>query len=162
MDDHNRLDPTKQQTETENLARAIYVVNRHAKTAPNPKFLYGLKKKALIKLVHEGKAKKEGLHFSNNPKFSKQQSDVLVSAGEYYFHMPPTKDDFEQLPHLGSLNQTYRNPKANMSLSKAKILLQNYVGIYEEKSQTKTAAHTRKSRTYEKPVFKRLGESYRS
>lgn len=159
MDDHIRLDPTKQPT-TENLARAIYVVNRHAKTAPNPKFLYGLKKKALIKLVHEGKAKKEGLHFSNNPKYSKQQSDVLVSAGEYFFHMPPTKDDFDQLPHLGSLNQTYRNPKTHMSLSKAKILLQNYVGMKEDK-RPPNSFQSKKTRTYEKPVFKRLGESYR-
>ncbi|WP_299086711.1 YkyB family protein [uncultured Metabacillus sp.] len=158
MDDHNRLDPTNQST-TENLARAIYVVNRHAKTATNPKYLYELKKRALIKLVHEGKAKKEGLHFSNNPKFSKQQSDVLVSAGDYYFHMPPTKDDFVQLPHLGSLNQTYRNPRTHMSLSKAKILLQNYVGMKEAKHPPKPY-QPKKTRTYQKPVFKKLGESY--
>ncbi|MDQ0229522.1 YkyB family protein [Metabacillus malikii] len=148
-----------QKLTTENLARAIYVVNRHAKTAPNPKFLYSLKKKALLKLVLEGKAKKEGLHFSNNPKYSKQQSDVLVSAGDYYFHMPPTKDDFNQLPHLGSLNQTYRNPKTHMSLSKAKILLQNYVGVHEDPQHSKT--YNKHKRTYEKPVFKKLGESYR-
>ncbi|MCV9887428.1 YkyB family protein [Metabacillus halosaccharovorans] len=159
MQDHNRLDPSQQQS-TENLARAIYVVNRHAKTAPNPKFLYALKKKALLKLVHEGKAVKKGLHFSNNPKFSKQQSDVLVSAGEYYFHMPPTKDDFEKLPHLGSLNKTYRNPKTHMSLTKAKILLQCYVGMKEEKKPVQSF-QSKKTRTYEKPVFKRLGESYR-
>ncbi|WP_226666051.1 YkyB family protein [Metabacillus litoralis] len=159
MDDHKRLDPTKQLT-TENLARAIYVVNRHAKTAPNPKYLYLLKKNALIKLLKEGKAQKEGLHFSNNPKFSQQQSDVLVSAGEYYFHMPPTKDDFDKLPHLGTLNQTYRNPKANMSLTKAKNLLQNYVGLNEDKKSPQSI-HSTQTRTYEKPVFKRLGESYR-
>lgn len=159
MDDHSRLDPTKQLT-IDNLARAIYVVNRHAKTAPNPKFLYELKKKALLKLVHEGKAKKEGLHFSNNPKYSKQQSDVLVSAGEYYFHMPPTKEDFDQLPHLGSLNQTYRNPKTHMSLTKAKVLIQDYVGIKEEHHPPKPH-QPKKTRTYQKPVFKKLGESYR-
>jgi hypothetical protein len=159
MDDNNRLDPATKQT-TENLAQAIYTINRHAKTAPNPKFLYTLKKKALIKLVFEGKAKKEGLHFSSNPKFSKQQSDVLVSAGDYYFHMPPTKDDFNQLPHLGSLNQTYRNPKAHMPLSKAKTLLQNYVGMKEDKHPPKSN-QPKRTHTYEKPVFKKLGESYR-
>ncbi|HZH59402.1 MAG TPA: YkyB family protein, partial [Metabacillus sp.] len=47
MEDHNRLDPSKQLS-IDNLTRAIYVVNRHAKTAPNPKFLYALKKKALL------------------------------------------------------------------------------------------------------------------
>lgn len=160
MDDHKRLDPRLNPT-IENLARAIYVVNRHAKTAPNPKYLYALKKKALLKLVQEGKATKKGLHFSNNPKLSQQQSDVLVLAGEYYFHMPPTKDDFDQLPHLGSLNSTYRNPKTHMPLTKAKILLQNYVGMKEEKKPKSHNYRTNKARTYEKPVFKRLGESYR-
>jgi hypothetical protein len=156
MDDHNRNQPLK--PTTENIARAIYIVNRHAKTAPDPKFLYTLKKRALHKLLTEGKAKKEGLHFSNNPRNSKQQSDVLVSAGEYYFHMPPTKEDFENLPHLGSLNQTYRNPKIHLSLAKAKALLQQYVGIRE--STPAGSAPKKPSPTYKKPVFKRLGESY--
>ncbi|WP_077617652.1 YkyB family protein [Litchfieldia sinesaloumensis] len=142
----------------DNLARAIFVVNRHAKTATNPKFLYLLKRKALEKLITEGKAKKEGLHFSRNPKNSQQQSDVLISAGDYYFHMPPTKEDFSSLPHLGKLNQTYRNPKTYLSLSLAKNLLQQYVGIEEEKTENTQRPN---KRTYQKPVFKKLGESYR-
>lgn len=142
-----------------NLSRAIFIVNRHAKTAPNPKFLYLLKRKALAKLVAEGKAKKEGLHFSRNPKNSQQQSDVLILAGDYYFHMPPSKEDFVKLPHLGKLNQTYRNPRTNMSLSTAKKLLQNYVGIKEEHHlQEKNNSPSRK--TYKKPEFKKLGQSY--
>ncbi|MEH7383895.1 YkyB family protein [Bacillus sp. JJ1521] len=141
----------------DNLARAIFVVNRHAKTAPNPKFLYLLKRKALEKLISEGKAKKEGLHFSRNPKNSQQQSDVLISAGDYYFHMPPTKEDFSRLPHLGQLNQTYRNPKTYLSLSLAKNLLQQYVGLEEKTENT----GRQNKRTYQKPVFKKLGESYR-
>jgi len=139
-----------------NLARAIFVVNRHAKTAPDPKFLYLLKRKALEKLLSEGKAEKKGLHYSRNPKNSQQQSDVLVSAGDYYFHMPPSKEDFASLPHLGTLNQTYRNPKTQLSLSQAKILLQTYVGLKE-------SPHTMKKtspKTYHKPVFKKLGQSY--
>ncbi|MDR4886680.1 YkyB family protein [Fredinandcohnia sp. QZ13] len=146
------LEPT-----VDNLARAIFVVNRHAKTATNPKFLYLLKRKALEKLILEGKARKEGLHFSRNPKNSQQQSDVLISAGDYYFHMPPTKEDFSRLPHLGKLNQTYRNPKTHLSLSLAKSLLQQYVGI-EEKIENTQSPH---KRSYQKPVFKKLGESYR-
>jgi len=139
-----------------NLARAIFIVNRHAKTAPNPKFLYLLKRKALEKLLLEGKAQKKGLHFSRNPKNSQQQSDVLVSAGDYFFHMPPSKEDIALLPHLGSLNQTYRNPKTQLSLTKAKTLLQNYVGIKEE---TPNPNPTRKPQ-HQKPVFKKLGQSY--
>lgn len=95
-----------------------------------------------------------GLHFSNNPKYSQQQSDVLIEIGDYYFHLPPTKEDFEFLPHLGNLNQSYRNPKANMSLNRAKQLLQTYVGLKEKPTATKQKSH------YTKPVFKRLGESY--
>ncbi|MFD1735608.1 YkyB family protein [Bacillus salitolerans] len=140
-----------------NITRAIFSVNRHAKTAPDPKYLYLLKRKALEKLVKEGKAKKVGLHFSNNPKNSKQQSDVLVSAGDYYFHMPPSKEDFDSLPHLGSLNQTYRNPKTNMSLSQAKDILQKYVGHLPSNQRTQRKPMNRR---YQKPVFKRLGETY--
>ncbi|WP_078547460.1 YkyB family protein [Litchfieldia alkalitelluris] len=136
-----------------NLARAIFIVNKHAKAAPNPKFLYLLKRKALEKLIVEGKAKKVGLHFSRNPKNSQQQSDVLVSAGDYYFHMPPSKEDIEQLPHLGELDQVYRNPKTQLSLSLAKQLLQNYVGIKDEEKKPI-------QKSYQKPVFKKLGQSY--
>ncbi|QFT88666.1 hypothetical protein FIU87_08425 [Bacillus sp. THAF10] len=139
----------------ENLSRAIFTVNRHAKTAPDPKYLYTLKRKALEKLIMEGKATKKGLHFSKNPKNSQQQSDVLIHAGEYFFHIPPTKEDFEKLEHLGELNDYYRNPKANMSLNIAKELLQRYTNFYPDNNQKHT---TRKA--YQKPVFKKLGESY--
>ncbi|WP_020059336.1 YkyB family protein [Bacillus sp. 123MFChir2] len=110
------------------LAEAIFSVNRHAKSATNPKYLYWLKKTALERLIAEKQATKEGLHFSKNPRFSQQQSDVLVRAGNYYFHIPPTKDDFRNLPHLGSLDCTYRNPKTHLSLTSAKKMLQQYIG----------------------------------
>ncbi|MRX73772.1 hypothetical protein GJU40_16645 [Bacillus lacus] len=158
MDDHKKI--RELELTTDNIAKAVYVVNRHAKTAPNPKFLYMLKKRALLKLLEEGKASKEGLHFSQNPKYSQQQSDVLVAAGDYYFHMPPTKDDFETLPHLGSLNNSYRNPKTALSLYKAKNLLQDYVGLKEESPAHKQRGKSQKQPVYAKPVFKKLGESY--
>ncbi|WP_228460341.1 YkyB family protein [Cytobacillus dafuensis] len=139
----------------ENLSQAIFTVNRHAKTAPNPKFLYKLKQDALQKLIKEGKAKKVGLHFSSNPKFSQQQSDVLVECGDYLFHLPPSKADFEKLPHLGRLNEHVRNPKASLSLNQAKKLLMFYTGLKENQEQPE-----HKKRQYEKPVFKKLGESY--
>jgi hypothetical protein len=141
------LEPT-----IDNIAKAIFTVNRHAKTALNPSFLYLLKKKAIEKLLQEGKAKKVGLHFSRNPKYSQQQSDVLVAVGDYYFHIPPTKEDFATLPHLGALNDSYRNPATRMPLSKAKALLQTYTGIKPIPPKQK--------KPYQKPLFKRLGESY--
>ncbi|WP_425429453.1 YkyB family protein [Domibacillus antri] len=138
------------------LAKAIFTVNRHAKTATNPKYLYALKKKALLKMIKEGKAEKKGLHFSRNPKNSRQQSDVLVSCGQYTFHMPPCKEDFNQLPHLGRLNEQIRNPRCSMSLSKAKELLETYTGMTEDRSKPSPPARKK----YTKPVFKPLGQSY--
>jgi hypothetical protein len=149
---------TSQSLTIENLSKAIFVVNRHAKSATDPKYLYHMKKAALEKMLREGKAKKQGLHFSRNPKFSQQKSDLLVSVGEYYFHMPPSKDDFGNLPHLGELNSAYRNPKTRMSLSTAKAILQAYTGI--KPSLPQAPRHT--NRKYQKPVFKRLGENYLS
>jgi hypothetical protein len=138
-----------------NLAQAIFTVNRHAKTAPNPKQLYTLKHEALKKMLVEGKAKKVGLHFSQNPGNSQQRSDVLVACDQYTFHIPPTKTDFTDLPHLGKLDDHIRNPKASLSLNQAKLLLQSYTGI---KDHTSPVPHGQKN--YTKPVFKKLGESY--
>ncbi|MDQ0270671.1 YkyB family protein [Cytobacillus purgationiresistens] len=148
--EYPQLHPT-----VENLSQAIFTVNRHAKTAPDPKFLYRVKHDALQKLLKEGKAKKIGLHYSRNPKNSQQQSDVLVKCGNYTFHLPPSKEDFSQLPHLGNLDQSVRNPKATISLNQAKKLLVSYIGLKEEHH----SSHQKKQR-YEKPVFKKLGESY--
>ncbi|WLR43186.1 YkyB family protein [Bacillus carboniphilus] len=153
MDDHYQDKRTNHSTD--HIAEAIFTVNRHAKTAPDPKFLYLLKRKALIKLLKEGKASKKGLHYSNNPRFSQQSSDVLIEAGKYYFHMPPTKEDFKNLPHLGKLSSSYRNPKSSLSLSIAKEILQNYVGLKDDHEKASS-----KKQKYEKPVFKKLGETY--
>ncbi|MEK3887146.1 YkyB family protein [Bacillus sp. FSL K6-3431] len=137
-----------------NLSQAIFAVNRHAKTAPDPKFLYGLKKAALTKMIVEKKALKTGLHFSRNPKYSQQQSDVIVECGDYTFHIPPTKEDFANLPHLGHLDHQYRNPKSRMSLNMAKKILQDYTGIKEKENNNNRPPKP------QKPVFKKLGESF--
>ncbi|XRG89122.1 YkyB family protein [Neobacillus sp. SAB-20_R2A] len=142
----------------ENLSQAVFIVNRHAKTAPNPKFLYKLKQESLKKLIEEGKAKKVGLHFSEHPRNSQQQSDVLVECGNYLFHIPPTKSDFMDLPHLGKLDGHIRNPKAVLSLNAAKALLQAYTGITE--LDPPPGSPRKRPRTYQKPIFKKLGERY--
>jgi len=141
------------QLTVDNIAKAIFTVNRHAKTALNPSFLYLLKKTAIEKLLEEGKAKKVGLHFSRNPKYSQQQSDVLVAVGDYYFHIPPTKQDFDALPHLGALSDSYRNPSVRMPLSEAKAILIAYTGI-KESAERKPKSLTKR------PLFKRLGDRY--
>ncbi len=146
----NRLIPT-----IENLSQAIFIVNRHAKTATNPKYLYKLKHEALKKMLREGKAKKVGLHFSAHPKFSQQQSDVLVKIGNYTFHIPPSKEDFSSLPHLGKLDDQVKNPKTRLPLTAAKQILQTYTGITES-----DGPNNRKGRPLQRPEFKRLGETY--
>lgn len=148
--------PTPLRPTVNNLSKAIFTVNRHAKTATNPKFLYQLKRVALEKMISEGKARKIGLHFSKNPRFSQQHSDVLVKCGEYLFHIPPIKEDFKNLKHLGKLDHTFRNPKSNLSLSRAKSLLSKYTGLKEKPNNFKK----RNKRKFKKPVFKRLGDSF--
>lgn len=117
--------------ELNEFAKAIYTVNRHAKTAPDPKFLYTLKKSALEKLILTGNAKKTGLHFSRKHTKSQQQSSVLVECGDYSFHIPPTKEDMVNLPHLGDLDDGFHNEKTYYALSRAKRLLSGYTGIQE-------------------------------
>ncbi|OIK05199.1 YkyB family protein [Bacillus sp. MUM 13] len=129
--------------EANSLAQAIFIINKHAKTAPEPKQLYELKRLSLNKLLSEGKAKKMGLHFSDHPKFSAQQSDVIISCGEYIFHLPPTREDLKTLPHLGSRSQSVRNPKTVLSLNRAKQILQAYIGQAACNALNKKDSHKR-------------------
>ncbi|MFC4387249.1 YkyB family protein [Gracilibacillus marinus] len=115
------------------IGQALFIVNRHAKTAPDPSYLYQLKNATMEKLLKEKKALKVGLHYSNNPKRSRQHSVILVQVGEYYFHMPPSKEDMKQLQHLGQLDSSYRNPKTTLSLTIAKKILMNYLNWNADK-----------------------------
>ncbi|SHM88860.1 YkyB family protein [Gracilibacillus kekensis] len=124
----------------ENIGQALFIVNRHAKTAPDPTYLYKLKKETMKKLISEEKAHKIGLHYSNNPKLSRQHSVLLVQVGDYYFHMPPTKEDINSLEHLGHLNDSYRNPKPTLSLTKSKKILQEYLNWIDPKRKS-TRSH---------------------
>ncbi|MFD2762005.1 YkyB family protein [Lentibacillus juripiscarius] len=109
------------------LAKALFTINRHAKTAPEPRHLYYIKKESINRLLKENRAEKIGLHFSNHPKLSNQHSTLLVKVGDYFFHIPPAKEDFKQLSHLGELDKHYRNPPAKMSLSQAKKIIYRYI-----------------------------------
>ncbi len=157
MDQNNGNYPNPTCFTADDLGEAIYSVNRHAKTAPDPKFLYNLKKKTIIKMLEEGKAKKLGLQYSDHPHLSFQQSDVLIQCGKYTFHIPPSKDDFQTLTHLGHLSKEVRNPSSRLSLSKAKKILMSYTGCKENTDDTHAKNHKKK---YYKPTFTRLGESY--
>jgi len=123
------------------IAKALFTINRHAKTAPEPQHLYHLKKEAIQKLLAEKRAKKVGLHFSNHPKFSNQHSTILVSVDDYYFHILPEKKDFEELKHLGKLDQNFRNPKTKMSLTHAKKIIYQYIDWQPKKKQKNRRRH---------------------
>lgn len=123
------------------IAKALFTINRHAKTAPEPQHLYHLKKEAIQKLLAEKRAKKVGLHFSNHPKFSNQHSTILVSVDDYYFHILPEKKDFEELKHLGKLDQNFRNPKTKMSLTHAKKIIYQYIDWKPKKKQKNRRRH---------------------
>lgn len=127
-----------QKTDAE-IAQAIFTVNRHAKTAPDNQYLYALKKEALSAMINKNRAKKIGLHFSKNPRKSQQQSSVLVQCGNYYFHMLPKKEDFEQLDHLGQLDESYRNPPSRMNLKTAKEILSSFTGLQPQKKEAPQA-----------------------
>ena len=124
------------------LAKAIFIINRHAKTAPEPKELYQLKKQAIDKLIAEKKATKVGLQFSDKPKLSRQHSTVLVKVGDFYFHIPPAKEDFNQIEHLGALDQNVRNPHVKMSLTQAKRIICKYLDITLPKEKNQPYANT--------------------
>nr|WP_219914578.1 YkyB family protein [Thalassobacillus sp. CUG 92003] len=109
------------------MAESLFIVNRHAKTALEPKHLYDLKKYTIQKLLRESRAKKIGLHYSEHPKKSQQHSTLLIQVGNYYFHVPADKKDFQQVKHLGKVDQNFRNPKPKLSLSRAKKTLYHYL-----------------------------------
>ncbi|MRH41870.1 hypothetical protein GH741_04180 [Aquibacillus halophilus] len=152
---------------TEHIAKALFIVNRHAKTALNPRYLYNMKKQAIHKLLQENSATKIGLHFSDHPKFSHQHSTLLVKVSNYYFHIPPTKQDFKTMEHLGNVDQNYRNPKPQMSLSQAKKILSRFLNWTYPDPQ-----HTEEKKTYSsyftpsslgqltRPLSKKRGKRY--
>lgn len=124
------------------LAIALFTINRHAKTAPEPDHLYNIKKEAIHKLLKEKRAKKIGLHFTRGAKLSNQHSTVLIQVDKYYFHVPPSKEDFKKLKHLGSLDQNYRNPPTKMPLSRAKKLIYKYINWKPKKQQPSNNVYT--------------------
>jgi hypothetical protein len=122
--------------DSETIAKAIFVVNRHSKSALDLRKLYELKKRSLTKLLHEGKAKKVGIHTFEG-KQCVQTAAVLIQVGSYFFHTPPTQEDFRQLNSLGRIDGHHRNPKVTgFSLKKAKAILYSFIGKTEAKSKS--------------------------
>src|SRR5690625_278763 len=121
-----------------NIAKAIFTVSRHAKTAPGRHPLYHINKESINQLLSAGRAERIWLHFADHPKFSNQHSPVLVSVDDDYSHILPEKEDFEKFEHLGSLDQNYRNPRTKMSLSQAKRIIYEYINWQPKKRPKNT------------------------
>ncbi len=140
---------------TDQIARAIFTVNRHAKTAPDNRELYRLKSESLLKLIQERKASKIGLQFVQNPTKSQQYSTTLVKCSSFYFHMRATKEDFQRLPHLGHPNGRFRNPSVSMGLPKAKRILQAYLneGTTNREQLTTKWQRLKKERQPDRTIF---------
>ncbi len=132
----------------ENLAKALFVVNRHAKTSPQPQKLYQLKTNVIHKLLDEGNAQKVGLQQSPNPsKFHQQTSNTLVKVGDYGFHILSSREDLLQLPHLGEWSEDFRNPTDSFPLRQAVQLLEHYI----QPEDNKPGKPVRKSSEPSKP-----------
>lgn len=132
----------EEQQSIEDIAQAIYTINRHAKTAPKPQHLYYLKNETIKKLLSEKRAKKVGLQFSNRPKLSHQHSMLLIQIGSYYFHTIPNKDDFKNLPHLGHIDHSHHNPPVQMSLNQAKHIIYDYINYRPKRREKRNRAHS--------------------
>ncbi|MED2972879.1 YkyB family protein [Fictibacillus sp. B-59209] len=114
-------------TTIQDVHKAIYIINIHAKNAPA---LYPMKQRAIQKLLKEGRAVKIGLTYSPNPGNALQRLDVLIRVGDFLFHLPSTKEDRRNLEILED-DPEYRNPKVYMPLKRAKRLLELYSPLLE-------------------------------
>lgn len=109
-------------TTIQEIAKAIYIVNTHAKNAPE---LYTIKNRAIQRLLKEGRAEKLGLNYSQNPRNALQHLDVLVTVDKFLFHHPSTKEDRNKLKIIVS-ETNHRNSKVSMPLRRAKQILEAY------------------------------------
>jgi len=139
---------------TRQIAEAIFTVNKHAKTALNPRELYYLKKLTIDKLLQEKRAQKKGLQYSKNSGVAQQASSLLIECSGYFFHTKARKADFATLTHLGYQDENYRNPPSSINLRTARTILTDYIGT----SGKPNAASVTKQQAPIPPVFTKLGD----
>ena len=122
---------------TNEIAQAIYVINRRAKVIPDSSALYSLKHAAIKKLISEQRATKLCIHrfkrvhqFHSilNSKIDIHTIFTLVSCGEYIFHYPAEKQDIKDLQYKQKI-VNIRNPRSEMSYSSAKHILLQYLSV---------------------------------
>lgn len=131
----NKSDNQSRDFNTNEIAQAIYVINRRAKVAPDSSALYSLKHAAIKKLLSEQRATKLCIHrfkrvhqFHSilDSKVDVQTTFILVSCGEYIFHYPAEKQDLKDLQYKKKI-VSIRNPHSELRYSSAKRILLQYL-----------------------------------
>jgi len=109
----------------EQIAAAIHVINKYAKTEYEFYDFYNMKEEILKKLISTGQARKIGL---DNYNFRNGESHVLTSVqvGSYYFHTTPTDEDLKKLKIL-KLRKRLQNPKVHMDITVARYIILTYL-----------------------------------
>lgn len=131
----NKSDNHSRNFKINEIAQAIYVINRRAKVAPDSSALYALKHAAIKKLLSEQRATKLCIHrfkrvhhFHSilDSKVDVPTTFTLVSCGEYIFHYPAEKQDLKDLQYEKEI-VSIRNPYSKMKYSSAKHILLQYL-----------------------------------
>jgi len=137
---------------TENLAEALYVINKFAKrirdqknsnyeigqyeSAKNSKLkeqeLYHLKEKVLNKLLREEKARILGVHrqtFYDKFDCELERHLLLIVVGDYDFHRPTKGKDINKYPYLGDIDIISAKKKrvTKLSFTESLVLLEKYL-----------------------------------
>lgn len=134
------------QEDLETILSAVYTVNNHAKNVRNPQYLYFLKRETLTRLIEIKYAEKVGLYFNSKAKPFKRPS-LLIQSLNFYFHLPPHKEDIQLLPHLDNHNPYYKNPKRHINLKQSKKILEQFVG-QDKMSKFESKRHQMKKVNY--------------
>jgi hypothetical protein len=111
---------------SQTIAEAIYVINRHAKTTTDTERFYKLKRAALLKLLRENSAYVVGLQYHASRLSTTPRKYVLICCHNYFFHLVPTEYDLSSLPNVVR-NNYQRNRRVEISLETAIQIISSYL-----------------------------------
>ncbi|WP_099363777.1 YkyB family protein [Fredinandcohnia onubensis] len=126
----------------EQIAQAIQVINRHAKTPKDFPDFYKLKNDAIKLSIKKGYAKKIGLDYYYYPHMGRKEIFTSIQIDRYFFHTTPTDSD---LRNLKMIYRRYRNPNICMSLKEAETVILTFLNNekYVKKPTKKISHHMR-------------------
>lgn len=109
----------------EQIAAAINVINKYAKSQCEFYDFYHMKDEILKKLISTGQAKKIGLD-KYNVRNGESYLLTSVQVGSFYFHTTPTNEDLKKL-QIVKLRKRLRNPNVHMDISVARYIIITYL-----------------------------------